>query len=82
MAKLYTLGSIMDDCLDAWHGSDDGWSALSYMNPILGSMGELGSLGRTPIELGWLNFILWGALWMTAWIIGMTVTMVGWHFHT
>ena len=60
MAKLYSLGSIMDDCLDAWHGIDDGWSALSYMNPIFGSflqglLGDLGSLGivdGTPGELG------------------------------
>ena len=53
MAKSYSLGSIMD-------GSDDGWSALSYMNPIFGSflqglLGDLGSLGivdGTPGELG------------------------------
>ena len=40
MAKLYSLERIMDDCLDPRHGSDDGWSALSYMNPILGFLGN------------------------------------------
>ena len=40
MAKLYSLGSMMDDRLDPRHGSDDGWSAHSYMNPIRRFCGE------------------------------------------
>ena len=44
--ESHSLGSMMDDCLDPRHGRDDGWSALSYMNPILVFMGEMGALGN------------------------------------
>ena len=38
--SIYESIYMMDDCLDPWHGSDDGWSAHSYMNPIMRFCGE------------------------------------------
>ena len=32
--SIYKSIYMMDDCLDPRHGSDDGWSAYSYMNVL------------------------------------------------